>query len=214
LVLERFEMNLRLEEMKCIACGKVSEIPRLRETKICDDCLEQRFVEDEHKEKVRQYKSYLEASRIPVRYWNFDITNLEIDETTFNRMVLTPDSILISGEIGTGKTNLACQLLIQSRGRFYTINEMYQIHATRFDWIKQDSLICIDDISKTAFAKVSDKIFDLVNYRYNNNKKTIITTDKRLEELEIVLGNEYGSAIVSRIREWCVHKIHLKKKWR
>jgi len=199
---------------RCIQCDKESEIPAIRDRKLCDECIENEIKQIEAEDKIRQQSAYLKASRIPERYWGFDLSKLEISRTEFERLILSPDSILISGDIGTGKTNLACQILMKSRGRFYTINEIYQFEPKGFDWIKNEGLICIDDLSKTSFARVADKIFDIINTRYNANKKTIITTDKRLDELAILMGTEYGSAIISRLREWCVNKIQLKKKWR
>ena len=196
----------------CIECLKEKPIPMVRVEKRCDDCIEKSFKAEQEKTKQAEKKQFLDYQRIPERFRNFDISKLECGSKLFEEYCESGQSLSISGIHGTGKTNLACQILIQRRvGQYYHISELFKFDM---DKIQSLNLILIDDLSKfdVTNEKKMEKLFELLNYRYNQLLDTIITSDYTYDELEKYFGT-YGTALVSRMRQWML-PITLKKQWR
>lgn len=123
-------------------------------------------------------------------------------------------SFLLSGQSGTGKSHLGIAItlnLIESNiGCRYIdyrkfITEMRQnvMNLENYNKLMRSyqnvRALYIDDFLK---GKIGDSdinyIFELLNYRYQNLKPTIISTEKTIDELK-----EYDEAIASRIIEMC-----------
>lgn len=123
-------------------------------------------------------------------------------------------SFLLNGQSGTGKSHLGVAIslnLIESNigciyidyRKFITEIKQNAINTENYNKLmtryKNSRVLYIDDFLK---GKVGDSdinyIFDLINYRYQNLKPTIISTEKTIDELK-----EYDEAIASRIIEMC-----------
>ena len=123
-------------------------------------------------------------------------------------------SFLLNGQSGAGKSHLGIAIslnLIESNiGCRYIdyrkfITEMRQnvMNLENYNKLMRSyqnvRVLYIDDFLK---GKIGDSdinyIFELLNYRYQNLKPTIISTEKTIDELK-----EYDEAIASRIIEMC-----------
>jgi len=111
--------------------------------------------------------------------------------------------ILLRGGYGCGKTHLAAAIANYqlAHGRpaiFITVPDLLDfLRATfapgspvgfdeRFQQIKSTSLLILDDFgaeSGTSWAQ--EKLFQILNYRYNGRLPTVITTNYELEEIEL-----------------------------
>jgi len=133
-------------------------------------------------------------------------------------------SLFIFGKVKTGKTIRAAQLLVQQRMFDYINNisrttlfvsfpELFaEIRDTYNNnkltekevldkYLNVDFLIIDDFLTAKPTDWVMEILYRLINYRYENLKKTIITSNLSLEEIENVLQDQ---RITSRIDRMCV----------
>ena len=138
----------------------------------------------------------LKASNICKRYIaNFDGTK----------------TLILTGQVGSGKTHLAIattRVLIEKVGVAYAdfVNDITRLKFNQLDQegytkavdaYKNATLLYIDDLYKGDVSPTTQRIVqDIINYRYNNDKAMIITTE--LNEDELLKINE---ATASRIIE-------------
>jgi DNA replication protein DnaC len=125
--------------------------------------------------------------------------------------------LLIVGQIGSGKSHIAIAILKEIikkgyRGLYYSVPELLQriretyssesdeAEADVLDMISEVDLLVLDDLGGDAApAWVRDRLYLLINRRYEENKPTIVTSRYDLEELKTQLGQR----IVSRLFEMC-----------
>lgn len=124
--------------------------------------------------------------------------------------------IILAGSVGTGKTHLTAAI----------VNDLVQIGidcifgniTTLLGRLKNSyngdgdneaeimgkycncALLVIDDLGKEKTTEwVQEKLYAIINHRYEHYKKTIITTNDNFKTLE----NKLGEAVVSRLIEMC-----------
>jgi len=110
--------------------------------------------------------------------------------------------LLLKGGYGCGKTHLAAAIANERLGRgesvlFVVVPDLLDhLRATfaptsrvtydeRFETVRSTPFLILDDLgaqSVTAWAQ--EKLFQLLNYRYNAQLPTVITTNRELEEIE------------------------------
>jgi len=129
-------------------------------------------------------------------------------QKAIEKSIAEKKGLFFIGDTGTGKT-YALHALAQNRGKVENFVELliefrdYMQKGYYFDRIKnltsQDYLF-IDDIGS---EKVSDFVIEflymVINKRYENMKKTVLSTNLNLEEFK----SRYGDRILSRICEMC-----------
>lgn len=120
----------------------------------------------------------------------------------------------INGQVGAGKTHI-CVAILRHIGEsggvtfkyiscneeldrlkmeFFANNECYQ---SRMDSLKNIGILYIDDFFKRPPSEFDkDKIFELIKYRYTNNKPCIFSSEKSLKEIF-----ELDKSMESRITE-------------
>lgn len=126
--------------------------------------------------------------------------------------------LLITGAYGCGKTHLAAaianaclaqgrtavfltlpDLLDHLRAAFGPANDMP--YDALFEQLRSSPLLVLDDLgaqSSTPWAQ--EKLFQLLNHRYNLRLPTVITTNQRLEEMEPRLRSRLGDiGLVTRV---------------
>lgn len=121
--------------------------------------------------------------------------------------------LLLTGPTGTGKTHLAVAILQVAlekgySGLFVTVPELldsiknsFAPGADReelFDAAKDAEILVLDDIGVEKVTDfVAEKIFTLINSRYEDMLPTIVTSNLTMKEL----ADRLGSRVVSRLCE-------------
>ena len=113
-------------------------------------------------------------------------------------------SMVIVGNVGTGKTHLACAVAldeIKNQSVIYTTaySLSQRIIADKgSDFFKNYDLLVIDEIGRSFDTKAEkDRFFDLINYRYENEMPVVLCGNVTPEALRDVVGE----AIADRLRE-------------
>jgi len=146
------------------------------------------------------------------------------------------DSVFIYGEVQTGKTILAAQMMMLELRRIY-INAIAEHHNKTLFVSFPDMLadikrtygspentddilrkywnatfLVIDDFVTTRPTEwVVETIYALINYRYENLLTTVITSNYGLKELESILGEQRITSRISRSYT-VINKQFLKQK--
>lgn len=128
--------------------------------------------------------------------------------------------IVMAGKNGTGKTyaakcvyNRAIYPLIPPQKNediavFYTQAELsltldrkrsqYGETWSYLDYIRKTQLLVLDDVgTRTPSEAYMDFLYSVVDYRYNLNLATILTTNKTAKELREILGDPFVSRVAS-----------------
>ena len=125
-------------------------------------------------------------------------------------------ALLLCGKTSTGKTHLAtavCRELINKRIMVREVKYLKMVNdlkALTLDFedrnhelkkYRTPQVLYIDDLFKGNVTTAELKIvFEVIDYRYCNNKVTIITTEKNLDELNAIANGE-AESIKSRLLE-------------
>lgn len=131
------------------------------------------------------------------------------------------DGLLFSGQVGSGKTFLACSIAnaLLKKGKvvlFVVVPDLLdQIRAT-FDAVRNEyteyellntarqvPLLILDDLGAHNYTEWSrNKIYSIINYRLNHRLPIIVTTNITPEDLEEYLGERTTSRILEMCRPY------------
>ena len=159
------------------------------------------------KERKRQLQNIIKSAQTPkifsdVRARDFKITDNNRDTAKIAvQSIKKNDGLFIYGECGTGKTMLACiianeraellksSLFIRAVDIFHELNPFFS--QNKFETINKRNLVLtipcliIDDLGAekpSDFTRAT--LFDILDYRMNEELQTIITTNFNIEELK------------------------------
>lgn len=125
--------------------------------------------------------------------------------------------LLMTGREGTGKTHLAVAILKEViskgyKGLYWNVPELFlelrrrmdhgaeENEADLFDIARRADLLVLDDLGAERTSEyVLDRLYVLINRRYEDDSATIITTNRTLPELK----QQLSPRIASRIAEMC-----------
>ena len=133
--------------------------------------------------------------------------------------------IMFVGNYGAGKTHLACGIAIELIKKgipviygtaitlLFKIKQTYGEEVKTSEWDLLDlystvDLLIIDDLGKEKPSEwVLEKLYHIINQRYENLKPTIITTNyddvTLINRLSTASNSSTAEAIVSRLNEMC-----------
>lgn len=177
------------------------------------------------RERDRQARR-MEAANIPVRYnqrlsdiqdealrrWIVMTDNDEEDEAYF---AYRKDGLYLFGDFGCGKTAAACVALrywaaeLDYECRFLTTTELLDRIKRVFDTHEPDDVLedaktvevlLLDDIGAEKVTDwVRDRLFAVINERYNQRRLTMFTSNLAPEKL----AEHVGERVAWRIMEMC-----------
>ena len=183
-------------------------------------------------------KRLLESSGVPRIYK--EISFDEYKETDENRKAIEAahwivnddkdSSVYFYGSKGTGKTMLSCVITneIARRGKVVLFSSVPDLMADIRASFKSDNteevinsvknapILVLDDLgAERATEWVGEQIFAIINARYADKRKTIITSNFAPDELAAHFADKtQGERIVSRIYGMCA-RVQIKgKDWR
>lgn len=194
----------------------------------CPDCCREEIADEAHKEHLEEYlrarhkagNRLISDSGIPVRFALSTFDNYKIEEgndrqakavkvchsfvDNFKACLDTGASMVMMGDVGTGKTHLACAMVKEISRRYnasttyITAARMYRALKATYDkdaGAREDQvieqfvsreLLVIDELG-ISYNSQAEKVllFDIINGRYELNRPTIILTNiKSKEKLE------------------------------
>jgi len=132
------------------------------------------------------------------------------------------DGLLLTGQVGSGKTFLACcianallaqgkillfiavpDLLDQIKATYDAKNENNVTESELLDTAREVPLLILDDLGAHNYTNwTRNKIFSIINHRLNYLLPTLITTNINLEDLEQFLGDRTTSRIFQMCRPY------------
>lgn len=153
-------------------------------------------------------------NKIPLRFRNADLSKTnKVIQDYYNKDIFKNKSLYLYGNYGTGKTYSIYALAIYLMINKYSLcifNLIDLLNKIRLSYNKENlyiekfynvEFLIIDDIGKEKVSEwVAEQLYSLINYRYENIKTTIFTSNLNLNELSEKTGYE---SIVSRIAEMC-----------
>lgn len=207
---------------------------------IADGCLYERLAMCEHEKRRRQQSKInrlLRSARVPKTYANDtfdDYLATEENQRAIKaaKWLVNNESsrgLYIYGERGTGKTKLAAIAAneLAKQGKpvlFSSVPElMSDIRATfhkgttdeTLRQIKDVPFLVLDDLgAENPSSWVGEQLFAIINYRYNSELTTFVTSNYDPEEViqhlterdkrGDIINDTQGQRIMSRICEMCV----------
>lgn len=192
--------------------------------------------QDRLRKQKENLKEQKKNSNLPLRYQNAFINTVNINAENKNAIIQTKNyiknltenidngyGIYIYGNVGSGKTHLACCILNECLNNFYypIFTNMFEIankikstfnnndnntnnnEEGYINKLSNTNLLIIDDLGTEDYRKnggdnwLKGKLYDIINKRYNNMKSTIFTSNLKLTELVEKKGID--DKIVSRI---------------
>jgi DNA replication protein DnaC len=181
---------------------------------LCDD--------EKSMRKDNNYKKRKNAAKLPSmkRLEDFDfsfqptIDQKHIADLATCRFINTRENVILVGESGTGKTHLSISLAIKALSKEYSVyfttvsDLLYNLHIAKADnsyprKLKQIvgyDLLVLDELGFKQLPKYSsDDFFAIISKRYEQ-KATIITTNKEIEDWNDIFDEEVlTKAIVDRL---------------
>lgn len=178
--------------------------------------------DEKNNRKDNSYIKRKNAAKFPAikKMEDFDFTfQPSIDERLINDLVTcqfirTKENVILVGSSGTGKTHLAIALGLKALNKDYSVHFstvsdlLHNLHISKADnsyhkklkqFLNYDLLI-LDELGFKQLPKYSsDDFFNVISKRYEN-KSTIITTNKPIDEWNDIFDEEVlTKAIVDRV---------------
>lgn len=223
------EMKIDQELERC-TCQSATNYWKLQ-----DEKAERIKKEKEEWMKQDRIRKLYEYSKINPRLKGYMFENFRTEELNRKALVKAKDyadqvlfkkskSLIITGNVGTGKTHLASSIanyLIKNEVRviFGTlINLLGEVKDTYKNDAKTESniieryskvpLLIIDDLGKEKPSEWTlEKLFTIINNRYENNLPIVITTNYNRDQLRERLANNQNyiiaDSIISRLYQMC-----------
>jgi len=207
---------------KCCQCGKEKEAE-------ARDSLDpgKLFCSENCKRicKVKEYPSFIEAPLgkigVPKRFIQSSFDNfkgMNEQKKTISENITSELMVIMGEECGSGKTHLACAALRErylkafnqfkadmfvntSKMLFDAQNQMSQgREQTAIKGAIETDYLVLDDLGSESSSDYRENaLYIIINERYANNKKTLVTTNLNMTQIDQRFGNRMASRLSSGI---------------
>lgn len=242
-------INLDYERCNCIEAQKYWNEYDIKVAKLIEEEKKLKMMQ----EFSRKVEKIIKNSKMSKRNLNYKFENFEINNNnrkTYQNLKdysqklvnnIEKKGVILVGDNGVGKTHLACSianelikngipviygtlinLLAELRNSYDVDNNISEMEIIKL--YKNVELLIIDDVGKEKPSEWGlEKLFTIINSRYENNLPVIITTNYNQESLvkRLCMNGEIETAksIISRLYEMCYlvkiddidHRIKRKK---
>ena len=211
--------------------GSLDVLDERWRTRLCDPALSQVWALERRVDAIVQYQGALSLEMLSqMTFQRFDTggltatpdqqRSLRVAHETALRFAESPDGwLLFMGEVGCGKTHLAAAIanyrLQKGHAVFFVVvadlldhlrstfaPDSHVAYDVLFDSIRNTDLLILDDLGTHATSPwAEEKLFQLLNYRYNGRLPTVITTSlspKRMHELSPAVTSRLGDTLVCK----------------
>lgn len=160
-----------------------------------------------------------------ISYYESACRTLQASQNYIDEFLANPhtDGLLFTGQVGNGKTYLACCIanaLMQREQTvlFVVVPDLLDLIRATYDHNKQPGthseqqlldtarsvpMLILDDLGAHNYTEwTRNKIYSILNYRLNHRLPVIITTNINLEDLEEHLGERTTSRIFQMCRPY------------
>jgi len=178
------------------------------------------FVKEAERISIEQYLQIIAAS-LPDRFKDCTLDNyIGFEDVKFNlkQSILNRESVIISGTVGTGKTHLAIACLKEflisrnNRNDKFIVTSIPAVlvdlfaNADALKPIQSSDILILDDLGMEAVKEWGmEKIFNIVNYRYEAMLPIIVTTNLTSKELKDKIGQRSFSRIMSMCKSFVIN---------
>jgi len=224
-------MDIRATEERTITCEdcgatEVTQMPKIFGNvpfTRCTPCLEAANERDRKAKHQKFIQEMVERSGIPAKYQTWDADKAkEIGSNTLLRWVIQRQgaSMWIGGPNGIGKTHathhIAYQRIVEHgepvralrcSGYLRNISTLRMTDQAReAERLVQDavrvSLLVLDDLGKEKLTDAkAEVLWELIDLRSRSEKRVWITTNSSGPKLRERLGDNYGPAVLSRLKQ-------------
>jgi len=137
-----------------------------------------------------------EEAHLPKIFHGLTLQNYQADGATLNRIkqarraLQNKQNLILHGNVGTGKTMLACilvqEMIIDHYVFFITLPKIMlnKDIMSKEEWrdflqkLSRVQVLILDDLGAEGHSPISDTLlFEIVNERYTNKRQTIVTTN-------------------------------------
>lgn len=168
-------------------------------------------------ERTERYRK-----QAPKRYWHTSIATYKADTDEQKKAAATSRAfvqsarqgefrtLLFLGTVGTGKTHLACGIVLEAGGLYRLSSEIVEeirraksftakeTEADILDYYGNASLLVIDEIGRgIAAAEEQYMLYQIINERYNRRKPTVLISNQNKKDFL----NYVGIAAADRLTE-------------
>lgn len=214
---------------------------QLKEVSECPECFKlnkaKRAIEEEKarkQEEAKNRQARIKETRMPLEYQNKDFSTF-ITETESQRNALAMAKrfvngwekakaggygLLFLGGCGTGKTHLACAIMLELMERYlfvypryYKVSEIFSAVRSTYQtgvitneeemlkFFSSIQLLVIDEVGVQKGSEAEKRIlFSILDNRVTSNKPTILLSNLGPKALEELLGDR----LYDRVRSKCV----------
>ena len=209
-------------DCRCDRCGDTGETPLSREYCGCPAGI-QRKASDHEARLAAEWERRWRAAGIPRRFLGYRLETSPLNTPSDRRVIdevrgwiaadpiATGASLLISGSVGVGKTGLAVGALYELHSRSTShLSLMFSSTTALIDALKpggdEDALhaaqtaavLALDDLGTTRGTEwEKDRLFAVIDARYQAMRPTVVTTNVAVMDLAANLGDR----LVSRLLE-------------
>lgn len=215
-------------------CAKETNVGFRYQVLVEDNRLKLRWCECKYCKQQRLATALMKkfkSAEVPVRYNGKTFEDYKIDENNegavkwARHIIDNPVNLFLYGEPGTGKTFLAAlvaqeyikqgrtllfidvpKLLNQLRASFAKGSE--DTIESKMELLEKVDVLILDDIGTENLTEWAvERLYLVINERYNNERQTLITSNYTLNELAVRMNlgkdGKTGNRIASRLKQMC-----------